>query len=466
MRNQISSFLILELICLSVLIWPVSLSAAQVRNQSGNPVGDSPESIVGKQGLRVGAAEAVITPSPGTFLAGYGNDRKSTGVHDDLYAKAVVISDRDPAGSGQDPAGSSRGNTVVLVTIDCIGLPFPVVQQIREATRQQIPSGAFDVGHIVVSSTHTHSGPDVIGLWGADVMHSGIDDAYTDFLVSSTAGAIVRAWESLQPAEARYAVTTAGEGWVENISVQDELDKDLTVLQFRDAAGHSIATLTNFACHPTILDGGNTLVSADFPSGFYKQMQTQLTGVNLYLQGAIGGWVQPENLSRSFEAAEEKGEELARIAIRALAQSQPLQGHAVHFVSKQFEFPVSNQQFQGLARAGVLKREFNEGTLTEIAWFSVGDAMFATHPGETSPLYSMQTKTMMQTSGPKFVLGLGQDLLGYILKPEFFQSGTTLHGAPYLTGRSPHPDAGANMMQVLEALQKEHALHSNPSARK
>lgn len=428
---------------------PGNPATAQIRKQSGNPVGDSPESIVGEQGLRVGTAEAVITPSLGTFLAGYGNDRKSTGVHDDLYAKAVVI-------SGQGPTGSGQGNTVVLVTIDCIGLPFPVVQQIREATRQQIPPGAFDVDHIVVSSTHTHSGPDVIGLWGADVMHSGIDDAYTDFLVSSTAGAIVRAWESLQPAEARYAVTTAGEGWVENISVQDELDKDLTVLQFRDAAGHSIATLTNFACHPTILDGSNTLVSADFPSGFYKQMQTQLTGVNLYLQGAIGGWVQPENLPRSFEAAKEKGEELARIAIRALAQSQPLQGYAVHFVSKQFEFPVSNQQFQALARAGVLKREFNAGTLTEIVWFSVGDAVFATHPGETSPLYSMQTKSMMQTSGPKFVLGLGQDLLGYILKPEFFQPGTTLHGAPYLTGRSPHPDAGANMMQVLEALQKEY----------
>ena len=393
-------------------------------------------------GLGVGAAEVVISPPQGTYLAGYGNDRKSTGVHDDLYAKAVVI--------------SGQGNTVVLVAIDCIGLPFPVVQQIREAARQRIPPGAFDVDHIVVSSTHTHSGPDVIGLWGADVMQSGVDEVYIAGLVSNTTEAIVRAWGNLRSAEARYAVATAGEGWVENISVHDELDTDLTVLQFRDAAGHSIATLTNFACHPTILDGSNTLVSADFPSGFYKQMQTQLTGVNLYLQGAIGGWVQPENLPRSFEAAEEKGKELARIAIRALEQSQPLQGNTVHFVSKQFEFPISNQQFQALAKASVLKREFNEGTLTEIAWFSVGDAVFATHPGETSPLYSMQTKALMRTNGPKFVLGLAQDLLGYILKPEFFQSGTSLHGAPYLTGRSPHPDAGANMMQVLQALQKEH----------
>src|SRR5690554_33363 len=332
---------------------PGKLAVAVTSDQTDTKRTASSGLIKVDSGLKVGAAEVVISPPQGTYLAGYGNDRKSTGVHDDLYAKAVVI--------------SGQRNTVVLVAIDCIGLPFPVVQQIREAARQRIPPGAFDVDHIVVSSTHTHSGPDVIGLWGADVMQSGVDEVYIAGLVSNTSEAIVRAWENLRLAEARYAVATAGEGWVENISVHDELDTDLTVLQFRDAAGHSIATLTNFACHPTILDGSNTLVSADFPSGFYKQMQTQLTGVNLYLQGAIGGWVQPENLPRSFEAAEEKGKELARIAIRALEQSQPLQGNTVHFVSKQFEFPISNQQFQALAKASVLKREFNEGTLTEIA---------------------------------------------------------------------------------------------------
>ena len=41
--------------------------------------------------LRVGAAQVVITPPDGTPMAGYYHERLSGGVHDDLYAKAIVI---------------------------------------------------------------------------------------------------------------------------------------------------------------------------------------------------------------------------------------------------------------------------------------------------------------------------------------------------------------------------------------
>ena len=69
--------------------------------------------------LRVGAASATVNPADGTYLAGYGQDRGSTGVHDDLYAKAVVFDD---------------GNTAVaLVVIDSIGVQYDTVQEIREA---------------------------------------------------------------------------------------------------------------------------------------------------------------------------------------------------------------------------------------------------------------------------------------------------------------------------------------------
>ena len=40
--------------------------------------------------FRAGAAEVVITPPVGTFLDGYGSRSSgSTGVHDDLYARAA-----------------------------------------------------------------------------------------------------------------------------------------------------------------------------------------------------------------------------------------------------------------------------------------------------------------------------------------------------------------------------------------
>lgn len=96
-----------------------------------------------------------------------------------------------------------------------------------------------------------------------------------------------------------------------------------------------------------------------------------------------------------------------------------------------------------------------EGTPTEIVWFNIGNATFATHPGETSPLYGLATKRMMLREGPKCVLGLGQDELGYIIKPGFFEPGTTLYATPYLTSMSPGREAGAVMMQMLKELAEQ-----------
>lgn len=392
--------------------------------------------------LLAGAAEAIINPPNESFLAGYDQNRRSTGVHDNLYVKAVVI--------------ANRVNAIALVTIDCIGLPYPVLQQIRDAVELKLPEHVFNAGHIIVSSTHTHSGPDVIGIWGRDMMHTGTDSTYLRFLVKTTAEVIEKAWKRRQTAVAKYADTIFGEGWVENVSDSAEIDRTVSIVQFTTSGGKNIATLTNFACHPTFLGREHTLVSADFPSGFYKQMKKNAGGINLYVQGAIGGWVQPEKVARTFEEAENRGAALAAAVTVALKQAKQLQGSTISFSSTRFEMPVSNPGFKQLAAAGVVNRDISDGTPTEIAWFSIGNAVFATHPGETSPLYSFTTKKLMKNNGPKFVIGLGLDELGYILKPEFFDPLTKLHAAPYLTGMSPGESAGAAMMQVLKELAEKH----------
>ncbi|HRO44222.1 neutral/alkaline non-lysosomal ceramidase N-terminal domain-containing protein [Agriterribacter sp.] len=388
--------------------------------------------------LLAGAAEAVINPPNESFLAGYDQNRRSTGVHDNLFVKAVVV--------------ANRLNALALVTIDCIGLPYPVVQQIRDAVELKLPPDVFNAEQIIVSSTHTHSGPDVIGIWGMDVAHTGTDSGYIRFLVKTTAEVIEKAWKRRQAAVAKYADTVFGEGWVENVSDSTEVDRSVSIMQFTTSGGKNIATLTNFACHPTFLGRENTLVSADFPSGFYKQMKKNAGGINLYVQGAIGGWVQPEKVARTFEEAEKKGAALATAVTGALKQAKKLEGTAISFASRRFEIPVNNNGFKQMTAAGIIKRDISDGTPTEIAWFTIGNAVFATHPGETSPLYAFATKQLMTNNGPKFIIGLGQDELGYILKPDFFEPGTRLHAAPYLTGMSPGEAAGAAMMQVLTEL--------------
>ncbi|MCA6075057.1 neutral/alkaline non-lysosomal ceramidase N-terminal domain-containing protein [Fulvivirga sedimenti] len=388
--------------------------------------------------LSVGAAFGIINPAPGDFIAGDRNNRKFSGVHDPLFVKAVVVSDSQ--------------HTVAIITVDCIGLLYPTLLEIREAVARQISPELLDPSHIVSSSTHTHSGPDVVGLWGQNQQSSGVNTEYMQRLVQIAAAKIIEAFEQKQPAELHYAETTYGEDWVYNISKPEELDRSLGVLQFTDLNGNSIATLTNFACHPTFMDGTNDEVSSDFIGGFYEAMDQELGGTNQYLQGSIGGWVQPEYEEKSFPNAFKRGRELADAVLSSLKNSKATVSTDIQFNRSVFSLPVSNEGFRQLASMGVIDRAITDSVETEIAWFRVGDAEFITHPGETSPVYSLESKKLMNTTGPKFVLGLGMDGLGYIVTPDFFDAENEIPHSEYLTGMSVDKNAGEIILQVIESL--------------
>ncbi len=383
-------------------------------------------------GLAVGVSIASINPEIGAFIAGDKQNRKFTGVHDSLYARAVVIT------GGME--------TISLVTIDCIGLLYTDVLRIRDRASELC---GIDPERIVISSTHTHSGPDVVGIWGSDYTSSGVDSSYMKRLTEITALQIKKAFDSQVPATAITGKGVFGDPWVQNIS-DKEIDRSVTALQFLDTKGEVITTLTNFACHPTILDAVFSEVSSDFVGGYYSFMKEKTGAEALFLQGAIGGWVQPEGAKKSYEEAEMRGRELAEVAVASLEKASPLSGSQVSFRNKIISFPVNNEAWKQLSAIGTINRSIQDSVITEISWFSIGDAQFGTHPGETAPFYGLETKRMMNT-GPKFVLGMANDALGYILKPEFFETDSFPH-SEYLTSMSLGKTTGPTLMKELEGI--------------
>lgn len=382
--------------------------------------------------FKVGAATATVNPPKGICLAGYDCGRKSAGIHDDLFVKAVAFHDGE--------------NTIVLVVIDSISLQYDTVCAIRNTAAKTITT--LPPEHILVQATHTHCAPDTIGIYGPDETHPGRDAAYMTQLTNTAAQQIARAISTLKPAHLVFA-ETACNGWVANDSEPGVLDTSVTILQCLDHDGTSIATLTNFACHPTVLDGNTTLTSADWVGAFYRHM-ANIPGKHLFLQGAIGCWIQPVTPERSFALAEQYGADLATKVQAALKHTTPLQDTHIRFAHKVYPMPITNPKFQKMSTMGLMPRPLTDTTETEAAWFAIGPAQFATHPGETAPLYSNQTKALMKT-GPKFVLGLGLDHLGYICPISYFGETTAKH-ADYLTKMSPGPKTGEYMMQALKEI--------------
>jgi hypothetical protein len=388
--------------------------------------------------LRVGVSYQSITPKIGAFIAGDKNNRRFTTVHDSLYVKAMVLSDSK--------------NTMAIVVYDCIGMLYPTLVEIRKEVSSRIPASEFDASHIVMASTHTHSGPDVVGIWGPDQMTSGVDSEYMEEIIQKSADAIDAAWKNRQEATVVYAETQFGEDWVFNISDSLSLDRSLTILQFLDHKGESIATLNNFACHPTIMDGASSAVSADYVSSMYTVLNKKIGGVNFFLQGAIGGWVQPEYEAKSFENVNKRGQELGTKITTALEVPIKLSSESIQFKSSIFNLPVSNVNFQQLTKMGVINRSITDSVRTEVAWFSIGNAQFVTHPGETTPTHSFESKRLMTNEGPRFVIGLGMDALGYILTPEFYEENPKVKHSEYLTGMSIDEEAGAVLIDHISSL--------------
>ena len=388
--------------------------------------------------LRVGVSYHSITPKIGAFIAGDKNNRRFTTVHDSLYVKAMVLSDSK--------------NTMAIVVYDCIGMLHPTLVEIRKEVSSRIPASEFDASHIVMASTHTHSGPDVVGIWGPDQMTSGVDSEYMEEIIQKSADAIDAAWKNRQRATAVYAETQFGEDWVFNISDSLSLDRSLTILQFLDHKGESIGTLNNFACHPTIMDGVSSAVSADYVSSMYSVLDEKIGGVNFFLQGAIGGWVQPEYEAKSFENVYKRGQELGRKITTALEVPTKLSSESIQFKSSIFNLPVSNVNFQQLTKMGVINRFMTDSVSTEVAWFSIGNAQFVTHPGETTPTHSFESKRLMTNQGPRFVIGLGMDALGYILTPEFYEENPKVKHSEYLTEMSIDEQAGVVLIDHISSL--------------
>src|SRR4051794_38994582 len=148
----------------------------------------------------VGVSKRVITPrispnEPPVWMAGYGNGRQATSVHDDLWARCMLIS----VGTGSTGEEQSHGRrstasdipfqrrnnqkTLALVSLDLVGYHYPEVIKIRKSFKQKYPD--LKVDHILVASTHVHEGPDSIGLWGKTEQESGITPGYLDFVNST-----------------------------------------------------------------------------------------------------------------------------------------------------------------------------------------------------------------------------------------------------------------------------------------
>jgi len=360
----------------------------------------TPSGAQESKGIMAGACSAVITPTKTVWMAG-GERGQNKGVHDDIFCRALVLK------SGKE--------TLAIVSVDLIGFMNADLQEVRKNLKS-VPAE-----RLLVAATHDHSAPDPIGLWGPEGQ-SGVDKEYMASVRQKIGDCVETAAKNVKPARIRFA---SGElkGIAKNWDEESSIDETLAVMQVEAADGSAtIATLVNYACHPEVMNVGE--ITADWPGFLYKRLESKLGGVAIFVNGALGAMVSPaaptahDAGANNWPIAESMGNTMADRAVELLQGATPVAEAAIRFKSSPLLTPMDNQDFLKAIQAGILPNLVREGNVhTEVAVATVGPAQIVTIPGEAQPKINFTLKEAM-TGQPKFVFGICQDELGYILVPE------------------------------------------------
>jgi len=298
--------------------------------------------------LLTGAAEAPITPPVGLRLVG--PLARSTGVHDDLWARSIVL---------------GQGTTsVALVFLDLIGIDLPLSDQMRaEITRRT------GISSVLINCTHTHSAPFTV-CWSVEgrAEYEREAEGWQNKLVSTVVEIVAQAAERQQPANARYGRAHAQVGINRRLATPDGIDMQpnpdgpvvpwVDVLRFDAVDGSDTAVIVNHAAHPVIVHGASTLMGADYP-GVTVQAVRERLGANAtvaFAQGCCGN-INGEPLRGGFDAAHEAGTKLADAVLAACEHSEPIERPCLRFRRKTITLPLQDHPTIGECRELLVRQE-------------------------------------------------------------------------------------------------------------
>lgn len=251
---------------------------------------------------RVGAAEVDITPTAATFLFGYPHvERMSTGVHDPLLASALWIARGDEA--------------CLFISCDLIWVPRSITLPARRQLSQALD---LPLEAIMITATHTHSGPVTAGMVSNadDPVVPPPDPAYLQRIEQAIVEAGQRACEAATETILQFAtVDAAGLGGNRRDPAGPTIPT-LPLLIARDPADTKpTAIMAVHAMHPTVLHEDSTLISGDFPGLARESLKQRLEApdlVYLHHMGASGNQSPRRAVeANTIEEARRLGDRLA-----------------------------------------------------------------------------------------------------------------------------------------------------------
>jgi len=386
--------------------------------------------------LRVGVAARAITPNFPVYIAGGIPYRLALGVHDDIWARSIVI--------------ESDGARIALVSLDLIGINYDDVVAIRTQLTETL---AMD--YVLIAATHSHNAPDVLGLWAPDPFCS--DTLYRGIMRQVVVESIIDAAANTQPATIDYAIGNSGTPQLNRDTREPNvIDDTLAIWQARSSADNSvITTVVHYAAHPILIPSLNADISSDFPHWLRSAIEDGVDlpdiqfsgqgGTCVFFNGALGGRITPAGFGTTprndataepHRNAEAYGYTLAQRALQLLDNERETITHDIDITAASVPITVTveNPVLNFAMRSCLIDRGIDIDRITsEAARITIGPLEFFAAPGMLLPelvtgeliqpvgldfpnaTLESPTVNELSTTGSPIVIGLANDMLGYII---------------------------------------------------
>jgi hypothetical protein len=329
------------------------------------------------------------------WIAGFSNGRAANGIHDDLWARTIVIDD-----------GKTR---IAVVVLDAIGFMNDEVIDVRKRI-----SAESDVSYTIITSTHSHEAPDLLGLWGETPLKSGISKKYMEYVKDQAAKSVNEAVKNMRPAILAFSEDVIGAiPLVKDTRSPEVYDSGMRIIKAVDREnGKTLGSLVAWADHAETLWSRNLLITSDFAHYFREGVEKGvfsgdslikpgIGGICVYVNGAVGGLMTThpsltvrdpvtgkEYNEPTYEKAEAQGKMLSLVALNSMDKpAEIIDSAAISAIVKTISLPIDNKMFRIATATGILDR----GTAgwmkmrSELAVLTIGPLSIATIPGEIYP---------------------------------------------------------------------------------
>jgi hypothetical protein len=280
-----------------------------------------------------------------TCLATFDHRWATTIDPDGLFVRAVAI------GNGE--------KTVIFASIDAVGwfaaYPADVCADrgsdaIRAAVAERTKDSAHPVAAdgVLITATHTHAAPDTLTqtpTWYYQQVRDAITKALVDAagalepVVLETGGTPAKAYNVDRRIFTR-AVPDAELGWVRAFRPAEG-----------DAAERTVATIANFAAHPTVRVS-NAELHGGFVGALTRHIESKVGGTAVWFPGALGD----QTVDRGF-GTEGLGQGLADVLADDLGRGYRLQDNTIALVHKPVGIPAENTFMMAARGTGLFVRD-------------------------------------------------------------------------------------------------------------